>query len=341
MTEYYNTQIEFDTTPLLNEVNLVVQSGLNKLVNQFATQYKIYEETHNGVLNLPFVKKLTNFADATKRQNYMSVLDLHSETDSDSETELNLNMNTSNNLIEQKFQCFEQSILNSYQVFTSKTTGIMQQLALQIESLKNEMADLKQSIKTSHCVKPVIDLTMDEDDATADEESKELDVIIKQEPQLEPEPELEQEAKENIILEISEDTLSESNEEEEQDEEEEQEEDEEEDEEEQDEQDEEEPVEQVQETQPQQQPDTQKQTDDVETEAEEEEEEEEEEPIQSAVSKQQEDANEEEEELFEIEIEDVTYCTNDEENGFIYELTSEGDVGKKVGFLKDGEATFY
>ena len=46
---------------------------------------------------------------------------------------------------------------------------------------------------------------------------------------------------------------------------------------------------------------------------------------------------EDEEELFEIEIDGVSYCTNDEENGIIYELTEEGDVGKKLGYLKDGE----
>ena len=50
---------------------------------------------------------------------------------------------------------------------------------------------------------------------------------------------------------------------------------------------------------------------------------------------------EEEEELFEIEIDDVTYCTNNEENGFIYELTSDGEVGNKVGYLKEGEPFFY
>ena len=29
------------------------------------------------------------------------------------------------------------------------------------------------------------------------------------------------------------------------------------------------------------------------------------------------------------------------ENGFIYELTEDGDVGEKVGYLKDGEPFFY
>jgi hypothetical protein len=55
----------------------------------------------------------------------------------------------------------------------------------------------------------------------------------------------------------------------------------------------------------------------------------------------EEEEEEEEEEFIEIDIDDVTYCTNNEENGFIYELTEDGDVGDKVGYLKDGEPFFY
>jgi hypothetical protein len=50
---------------------------------------------------------------------------------------------------------------------------------------------------------------------------------------------------------------------------------------------------------------------------------------------------EEEEEYIEIDIDDITYCTNNEENGFIYEVTEDGDLGDKVGYLKDGEPFFY
>jgi len=49
---------------------------------------------------------------------------------------------------------------------------------------------------------------------------------------------------------------------------------------------------------------------------------------------------EEEEEVFEIEIDDVTYFATDEENGILYEVTKDGDVGKKVGIIKDGEPIF-
>ena len=56
---------------------------------------------------------------------------------------------------------------------------------------------------------------------------------------------------------------------------------------------------------------------------------------------EQEEEQEEEEEVTEIEIDDVTYYTNDEENGFIYESTEDNEVGDKVGYLKDGEPFFY
>jgi len=53
-----------------------------------------------------------------------------------------------------------------------------------------------------------------------------------------------------------------------------------------------------------------------------------------------EEEEEEEEEVFEIEIDDVTYFATDEENGILYAVTDDGDIGEKVGILKDGEPIF-
>ena len=50
---------------------------------------------------------------------------------------------------------------------------------------------------------------------------------------------------------------------------------------------------------------------------------------------------EDEEEIFEIDIDDKTYCTNNDENGFIWELTEDGEQGDKVGYFKEGEPFFY
>lgn len=51
--------------------------------------------------------------------------------------------------------------------------------------------------------------------------------------------------------------------------------------------------------------------------------------------------NEEEEEYTEIEIDGISFCTNDESNGFIYEVDDDGGVGKKVGYIKNEEPFFY
>jgi len=47
------------------------------------------------------------------------------------------------------------------------------------------------------------------------------------------------------------------------------------------------------------------------------------------------------EEYTEIEIDGISYCTNDESNGFIYEVDDDGGVGKKVGYIKNEEPFFY
>ena len=72
----------------------------------------------------------------------------------------------------------------------------------------------------------------------------------------------------------------------------------------------------------------------------EEEDEEEEEEEEVAEEKEEEEEEEEEEEVFEIEIDDKTYYTNNEENGIIYEALPNDEVGDKIGYLKDGEPFF-
>jgi hypothetical protein len=59
-----------------------------------------------------------------------------------------------------------------------------------------------------------------------------------------------------------------------------------------------------------------------------------------AESKAESEVAEDEEEVFEIEIDDVTYFATHEENGILYEVDKDGDVGKKVGIIKDGEPIF-
>jgi hypothetical protein len=68
--------------------------------------------------------------------------------------------------------------------------------------------------------------------------------------------------------------------------------------------------------------------------------EEEEKEKEKEIVKEESVEEDEEDEVFEIEIDDVTYFATDEENGILYEMDKNGDVGKKVGIIKDGEPIF-
>ena len=88
--------------------------------------------------------------------------------------------------------------------------------------------------------------------------------------------------------------------------------------------------------------------DEVETEASDEEEEEEEEEQEEEQEEEEEvvvtaptKVEEDEGELEIITIDDIDYCTNDLENGFIWELSEDGEQGDKIGYLKEGEPFFY
>ena len=88
----------------------------------------------------------------------------------------------------------------------------------------------------------------------------------------------------------------------------------------------------------------QEQSEDEEEEEQEQSEDEEEEPSadeeQSADKEPSADTDEEETEVIELEIDDITYYCDGEENGNIY-ADDNGEVGDIVGELKDGEAIFH
>ena len=78
-------------------------------------------------------------------------------------------------------------------------------------------------------------------------------------------------------------------------------------------------------------------------------EEEEEEEEETEEVEEVEEVEEEEEETEEVEVEEeyvevtingVTYCTNDEQNGTIYAVTDDGDLGEEVGVFKQGKPVF-
>jgi hypothetical protein len=331
-TEKDITKMNFDIEPLLNEVKTIIETSINNLLKDFVEKYKLYEETYNGVLNLPAVRKINQAPIQEREKINANEMDM---------------FETTKQIVKEEVKTIENNILMSIQELTVLNAKRMNE---QFHLLNNELKELKQKISNNE----VVDLTGCDSDVVTEEE-----IVIKEE-------------KENIILNIHEsDNECEKNmlieqQEEEEEQEEEQEEDDEEQEEDDEEQEEDEEQSEVEEEQDEEQdevdeeqseveeqPEVEEQSEEEEVETENEVDEEQSEEEQPEVEEQEEEQKEEqpeveetknqeeEEEFFEIEIDDVTYCTNDEENGIIYELSSEGDIGKKVGFLLNGEATFY
>jgi chemotaxis protein histidine kinase CheA len=279
----------FDTQPLLNEINNLVKNSVQEIVKDFMKRHALLEETHDKLVNLPSVKQYYN----TSCQNNTSSVVKINPIKIEPESEIH---ETIKEDISEKISSLDDKINNMWKIYGDHFVKMSNQL----DELKNEINSLRiqQNSSTPTCIKV---------------------------------------EKENITLEIVDDAVNECKNEEHTDqlkelEVEEVEEEEEEEEEEEVEEEEEEEVEEEEEEE------------EVEEEEVEEEEVEEEEEVASVETETKEiDADEEEEEdeeLIEIEIDDITYCTNNEDNGMIYELDKHGNVGKKVGYLKEGDAYF-
>ena len=260
MSKFQKDFLELNTTPLLNEINDVLNKGVKDILKDILKRHELLEQTHQAILNLPTIKGYINQEKDLDFDELDDIVFDMEEDNVDEKFEVNFeqNVTTINNLTRDEFINYQKS-----------TNDIIDKLVAQIDSLKNEIKDLRKPVFYE---KENIKLEIQETDFQSDK-----DTNI---------PELGEHETEQEVEEVEEDEEVEEVEEVEEDEE----------------------VEEVK---------------SVETET------------------KKDDDDDEDEELIEIEIDDKTYCTNDENNGFIYDLDSNGDVGKKVGYLKDGDAYFY
>jgi hypothetical protein len=304
---------------LFDEITNVIKNHFTKNMSEFMKRYELLEQTHQQLMKLPSI--------AYELQRH--------------------NVNTQDNTNTQEDDNIDEFVFK----LSTKLGEICGNQLSEIAPVLSKILDYvdKKNLEEPKKAEEVVKASI-----TTACENENIKIIIKEEP--------ESKVSEEVYTQpaILSDDEEESDEEEEESDEEESDEEEEEEEDEDKEEEEEEDVEEEEETELA--PNVEEiEEDEVETEAEEEEEEdeedEEEEPNlaqkveEEEVDEVEEEPNlaqpfqkveeEEEEELFEIEIDDVTYCTNNDEAGFIYELSEDGDVGEKVGYFKDSEPFFY
>jgi hypothetical protein len=332
-----STNAQFNIEPLVIEIEKVIKNGLITILNNYISRYELLEKTHTQIMRLPSVM-----------------------------SELNQEFDINNNvqeLVKNEISLLENKICTIENKFDT-ITPLINKMLDKLEKTNEEVQELKDEMvncKKSYINKPSIVATCENENIKFEinegiekqikTENNEVEVVervvVKEEPIIiEENDEDDTESVslvENKIVNLEEEEIPEIEkeppvlEEEEVEEEEDVEEEEEENvEEEEEDVEEEENVEEEEENV--------EEEEDVEEEenVEEEEEDVEEEDVKTQEEEVETEASEEEEEELEIiTIDDIDYCTNDAENGFIWEINDDGEPGDKIGYFKEEEPFFY
>lgn len=278
-----NNIAKLDISPLLNEVNDVVEKRVNMLLTDYSEKYNLYEETYNLIMNVANKSSKKKVVEEEK----VILVEKNNEEKiiKKIEKEKLVDNNNSNNFnMSEIISCIKGTIQDEIKPVYKEIQNL---------HVIHQVQDKK--INTLH--NSLLDINKKNEDNIS-ELRRELmimksDLISFKKNNIQ---EISQEkSKENITLQIIEEQIEEEVEEE-----------------------------------------VEEEGDQVMFK------EEEKQKKEQVISKQElnKEDDEEEEELFEIEIDDITYYTNNEENGIIYEVTKDEEVGKKVGYLKDGEPYF-
>ena len=278
------TIARLNTEEIINEVNNVIKTGLEKLLGNHLYRYELLEKTHEAIMNLPNVRHHLNLAPLPQCEFKRETKDVTTD-------------------------------------FETKYGHMIEKLLNRIDELTLEVNQLKHSYKPEHFEvvkleqKENIKLEIQEDEDAASE----ADEVASEEDEV---------ASEATVADLEDEVASEEDEVAS----------------EEDEEDEEASLEEEVTSEAEEVASLEEEEEEVATVANEADEHEVASEVETEASSEAEEEKaepEEEEEYIEIDIDDVTYCTNNEDNGFIYQLTEDGDVGDKVGYLKDGEPFFY
>jgi uncharacterized protein YoxC len=340
----------YNTQPLLNEIEIVIKNGLDKMLSKYLERYDLLERTHKQIMQLPSIKEAIG-------KDYEQ--DVESDTESYSETKNPEINNIVSCQTEMKYNVLNiESKLDKLEKKYAGLYPMLDKILDKIETLNNDVQKMKSIptnatttvAATSTSVEPTIvsacqnenikfeikeddteSVEVEEDDESLEDDTESLEdeddvnpalitcatvKITKEALEVVPndkveivkvvklEPEIIP-VSESVEEELEEEDIEEEDIEEEE-------------------------LEEELEDSKSVETETKSDTESVEDE----------EVIEEEKSKEV-DAEDVEEELEVITIDDVDYCTNNEENGFIWELTEDGEQGAKVGYLKDGEPFFY
>ena len=294
----------YNTQPLLNEIEIVIKNGLDKMLSKILQRYNLLEKTHNQLMNLPSIKEaIGKDYDDQDVESESETESLNPEIDNIVSCQTIMKLDVLN--IESKLDKLEKKYAGLY--------PMLDKILDKIETLNNDVQKMKSSEKnvsvtscSSSVATPTIVSACENENITFEIKEEETQPSVEEdvEEDVDVEEEVEEELEEAVEeLDLTVKVVEKETEED------------------------------VEEDEASVETETKSETESVE--------EEENDDSKSVETETKSEKSEDEEDLEVITIDDIDYCTNNEENGLIWELTQEGEQGTKVGYLKDGEPFFY
>jgi hypothetical protein len=337
MSKLNTLNYNYDTTPLLHEIEHVVNKGLSNILNDFNDRYTLLETTQHKIMELLQNTIGTNKCNNIGTSDINNISEIHSASDKndnstdeeEDETMFVSIQDMTKELVKNEVEQYR--ISNAEQMNDMRT--LIHLLLTKITNLENEVKKINQDEDNS--VKENIKLVIEEkinldNNLTTDKNCiTNGDNLLNKEKQLESidsdscgNESSDNESNDNESIDNESNnsiTITEPSKKE---------------------------KESINKEKEEIEENEEKEEKEEKEEIEENEEEEEEDEEQKEKEEENDDVEEkeqlsEEEELFSIEINNVTYCTNDETNGYIYELLENDDIGNKLGRFKNGKSYFF
>jgi hypothetical protein len=307
----------YNTQPLLNEIEIVIKNGLDKMLSKILQRYNLLEKTHNQLMNLPSIKEaIGKDYDDQDVESESETESLNPEIDNIVSCQTTMKLDVLN--IESKLDKLEKKYAGLY--------PMLDKILDKIETLNNDVQKMKSTpIATiSSSVEPTIVTACENENITFEIKEQDTESLEDDTESLEDEDDINPYLITCATIKITKDALEVV------------------------------PNDKVEivkvvKLEPEIIPVSESVEEDLEEDVEDDSKsvetetksEKSEESLEEATENKEEIEEEAEEDLEVITIDDVDYCTNNEENGFIWELNEDGEQGSKVGYLKDGEPFFY
>ena len=125
----YSRTIDFNTEPILSEIDKVIKNGLNELLSEHLNRYELLEKTHQAIMSLPSVLNELNQQPCNSYNSKPQFQEKEKETDLKS----NSIMLFTEDLIKKELDKQYESIMSLFEKMLTK----IENLSKEVNELKN------------------------------------------------------------------------------------------------------------------------------------------------------------------------------------------------------------